>query len=115
MGKERGSPRFFCENCGAEVPRNAKNCPKCGRFFASVRCPSCGFTGEEALFRGGCPVCGYSTPPDTGATPPGTGKILPWPEHKKPPGIAGALPAWVYVTAVLVLIAVLGALLYHLF
>jgi hypothetical protein len=28
---------------------------------------------------------------------------------------AGALPVWVYVTAVLALIAVLGALFYHLF
>jgi ssDNA-binding Zn-finger/Zn-ribbon topoisomerase 1 len=111
MGKERGNPRFFCENCGAEVPRNAKNCPKCGRFFASVRCPSCGFTGEEALFREGCPVCGYSTPPETG------GKILPWPEKKKARRklLAGTLPVWVYVTAVLALIVVLGALVYHLF
>ncbi|MDR2029525.1 MAG: zinc-ribbon domain-containing protein, partial [Treponema sp.] len=24
-------PRFFCENCGAEVPRSAKSCPQCGR------------------------------------------------------------------------------------
>jgi predicted RNA-binding Zn-ribbon protein involved in translation (DUF1610 family) len=101
------SPRFFCENCGAEVPRNAKNCPKCGKFFASIRCPSCGFTGEEALFRGGCPVCGYSAPPETG-------KILPWPEKKKPPMTAGALPLWVYAAAVLALVSVLGALFYHL-
>jgi predicted RNA-binding Zn-ribbon protein involved in translation (DUF1610 family) len=106
MGNEGGNPRFFCENCGAEVPRNAKNCPKCGRFFASVRCPSCGFTGEEALFKGGCPVCGYSAPP-------GTGKILPWPGKKKIP--AGTLPVWVYVTAVLALIVVLGTLVYYLF
>jgi predicted RNA-binding Zn-ribbon protein involved in translation (DUF1610 family) len=110
MGKERGRARFFCENCGAEVPRDAKNCPKCGRFFASVRCPSCGFTGEEALFRGGCPVCGYSAPPAAGR-----GGILPWPERKKPSRAAGVLPVWVYVTAVLALIAVLGALVYHLF
>jgi predicted RNA-binding Zn-ribbon protein involved in translation (DUF1610 family) len=108
MSKERGNPRFFCENCGAEVPRNATNCPQCGRFFASVRCPSCGFTGEEAFFKGGCPVCGYSAAP-------AKGKVLPWPEKKKAPAIAGALPVWVYVTAVLALIVVLGALFYHLF
>jgi predicted RNA-binding Zn-ribbon protein involved in translation (DUF1610 family) len=105
MGKER-TPRFFCENCGAEVAGNAKNCPKCGRFFASVRCPSCGFTGEGALFRDGCPVCGYSAPHEAG-------KILPWPEKQKLS--AGVLPVWVYITAVLALIVVLGALLYHLF
>jgi hypothetical protein len=42
------------------------------------------------------------------------GKILPWPKKKKAPFIAGALPLWVYLTAVLALIVVLGALLYHL-
>ena len=25
-----------CESCGAEVPRNSKTCPICGKFFASV-------------------------------------------------------------------------------
>jgi hypothetical protein len=107
MDKKRGDPRFFCENCGAEVPGNAKNCPACGRFFASVRCPSCDFTGGEALFRGGCPACGYSAPPETG-------RILPLPEKKKIPLIAGALPLWVYVTAILILMSVLGALVYQL-
>jgi hypothetical protein len=45
------------------------------------------------------------------------GKILPWPEKKKARRklFAGTLPVWVYVTAVLALIAVLGALVYHLF
>ena len=38
-------PRFFCENCNAEVKRDAKFCSKCGHFFASVRCPVCGKTG----------------------------------------------------------------------
>ncbi|MDR0760843.1 MAG: hypothetical protein LBF74_12190, partial [Treponema sp.] len=57
------NPRFRCENCGADVPFQAKQCPRCGRLFQSVRCPSCGFTGEEALFtQGGCPVCGYTVP-----------------------------------------------------
>jgi predicted RNA-binding Zn-ribbon protein involved in translation (DUF1610 family) len=107
-----GNPRFFCENCGAEVPQNAKNCPKCGRFFASVKCPSCGFTGEEALFKGGCPVCGYSAQ---------GGKILPWPGTGDSPGkkaklsAAPSLPLWVYIAAVLALVSVVGAFLYHLF
>jgi uncharacterized membrane protein YvbJ len=92
------APRFFCENCGAEVSRDAKNCPQCGRFFASVRCPSCGFTGAEGLFGGGCPVCGYSAPK-------GTDK----PERfkKKDTRVAaGALPMWVYVLSLLALIFV---------
>ncbi|MDR2953348.1 MAG: zinc-ribbon domain-containing protein [Treponema sp.] len=56
-------PRFFCDNCGAEVESGQKACPHCGRFFSSVRCPVCGFAGEDKLFINGCPACGYSTPP----------------------------------------------------
>ena len=96
------SPRFFCESCGAEVPRNAKTCPQCGRYFASVLCPSCGFSGEESLFKGGCPVCGYSTGK-------GRGDLPGFPEGKKP---AGPLPLWVYILTVAVFTAVLAALLF---
>lgn len=53
-------PKFFCENCNAEVRRNAAVCPHCGRFFASVRCPHCGFTGRQEEFKNGCPSCGYA-------------------------------------------------------
>ena len=56
-------PRFFCDNCSAEVGHSAKSCPNCGRFFESVRCPSCNFVGDENTFAKGCPVCGYSTSP----------------------------------------------------
>ncbi|MBQ6781243.1 MAG: zinc ribbon domain-containing protein [Treponema sp.] len=52
--------KFFCESCGAEVPRNAKMCKKCGRFFSSVRCPNCGATGSPDKFTNGCPACGYT-------------------------------------------------------
>lgn len=55
-----GNPKFFCENCGKEVRRNAKTCPGCGRFFASVRCPSCGYFGGSSEFSNGCPRCGYA-------------------------------------------------------
>lgn len=54
--------KFFCENCGAEVPGNSKFCRQCGRFFASVRCPACGITGPNEKFRKGCPNCGYAVP-----------------------------------------------------
>lgn len=54
------NPRFFCENCGSEVRQNDKVCAKCGRFFSSVKCPSCGYSGDSAIFRDGCPVCGYA-------------------------------------------------------
>ncbi len=54
------SPKFFCENCGKEVKRNAPLCPHCGRFFASVRCPSCNYLGSASQFTNGCPKCGYA-------------------------------------------------------
>ncbi|MDR0540395.1 MAG: zinc-ribbon domain-containing protein [Spirochaetaceae bacterium] len=55
-------PRFFCDNCGAEVPKTANSCPRCGRFFASIRCPKCGFSGgNDTAFSNGCPRCGYSS------------------------------------------------------
>jgi predicted RNA-binding Zn-ribbon protein involved in translation (DUF1610 family) len=60
-GNRGGVPkaRFFCENCGAEVTAGAASCPRCHRVFSSVRCPKCGFMGEPADFRSGCPTCGY--------------------------------------------------------
>lgn len=52
--------KFYCENCHREVRPDSKVCPHCGRFFAAVRCPSCGYTGESLLFLSGCPSCGYA-------------------------------------------------------
>jgi RNA polymerase subunit RPABC4/transcription elongation factor Spt4 len=94
------SPHFFCENCGAEVPLDAKQCPRCGREFASVRCPACNFVGEEALFTGGCPVCGYTV-----ASPP------PKPSSGRFGGGGGALPLWVYFLTALLVLGICGALL----
>ncbi|MDR2965230.1 MAG: hypothetical protein LBU88_05600 [Treponema sp.] len=56
-------PRFFCDNCGFEVDGDIKACPHCGRYFASVRCPVCGYSGPDKMFQSGCPLCGYSAPP----------------------------------------------------
>jgi len=108
------NPRFFCENCNEEVPRNAKNCPKCGRYFASVLCPSCGFSGEETLFREGCPACGYSSKDKQGRDPPwrDAGGLEGFPESKKP---AGALPFWVYIVTAAAFTAILAALLFTVF
>ena len=52
--------KFYCDNCGTKVSRDTVKCPKCGRFFKSVRCPSCGLTGSPDLFVNGCPSCGYA-------------------------------------------------------
>jgi uncharacterized membrane protein YvbJ len=99
-------PRFFCESCGSEVPKDAKNCPKCGRYFASVRCPACGFIGEEALFNEGCPVCGYSTKAGQG-----TNK-RPINEIKKP---AGPLPLWLYIMTAVAFTAIVAAIFFKVF
>jgi len=98
-------PRFFCENCGAEVPRDEEKCPKCGKYFASVRCPVCGFIGETAQFKGGCPACGYST----AKPPPKFGNKKNFSDNKK---AAGALPFWVYILTAAAFTAVLAALFF---
>ena len=85
MGKK---PRFFCDNCAAEVGHNVKACPRCGRHFASVRCPSCDFVGDDDTFAKGCPVCGYSAS-RTGAAAP-AGKR----EKNRP------LPFWAFFLAI---------------
>lgn len=93
-------PRYFCEHCGAEVGRDASVCPKCGRFFSSVKCPRCGFSGEPFLFRAGCPSCGYSAPV-SGSSPPAGRRGA----------AAGPLPVWMYVGAILALAAALAVFL----
>jgi predicted RNA-binding Zn-ribbon protein involved in translation (DUF1610 family) len=92
-------PRFFCDNCGIEVDQNVKACPQCARFFSSIRCPSCGFTGEDKAFSGGCPSCSYSAPPVAVPNPP---------EEKIP---AGRLPLWVYLLTVLAFFGVIAILI----
>ena len=101
------NPLFFCESCGAEVPRNAKNCPKCGRYFASVLCPACGFAGDVELFKEGCPVCGYSSNGKAGGSSLRNGK-----EIKK---AAGALPFWVYILTILAFAGIFAALMLAVF
>ncbi|MDR1444441.1 MAG: hypothetical protein LBI94_06140 [Treponema sp.] len=104
MGTKK--PRFFCDNCGAEVDMTAKNCPACGRFFASVHCPKCGFTGRDEDFVRGCPSCGYSVVPQK------AGKTFKTNGYREQSGET-ALPFWIYLFAALVFICVL-ALLYNL-
>jgi len=105
QSEDGSNPHFFCESCGAEVVRNAKNCPECGSAFASVRCPACDFTGEEALFKNGCQVCGYSTKKKQ-PEPELEFPDFP-PKDKKP---AGALPLWIYILTAAAFTAVLTAL-----
>lgn len=71
---KKQSAKFFCENCGAEVPQNARVCRHCGKFFSSVRCPVCGTTGMPDKFANGCPTCGYAV---------GQGQRIPSPAPKE--------------------------------
>jgi hypothetical protein len=99
-------PKFFCESCGSEVRQNDRLCPHCGRFFASVKCPSCGISGDARAFRNGCPRCGYAmngTAGKSGEERPG----------RKPVRATDTdpLPWWIYLLAGLLLSGVLALIL----
>ena len=113
-------PKFFCENCNAEVRRDAVICPHCGRFFASVRCPACGFTGTHKEFKDGCPSCGYAFTPNTCENKKGNTKkrkkkkfrITRYAEGKVDARIdADPLPLWIY-GVVLLLCAALASIFF---
>jgi predicted RNA-binding Zn-ribbon protein involved in translation (DUF1610 family) len=97
MGKKQRKPRFFCDGCGTEVSADAYKCPQCGKFFASMRCPRCGFCGEYSEFRKGCPNCGYAAPGSKPQRP-----IRP----QSPPhtSAGGVQPVYILSVAALVLI-----------
>jgi RNA polymerase subunit RPABC4/transcription elongation factor Spt4 len=97
--------RFFCENCGAEVKRDAKTCPQCGVSFADVLCLACGFSGNARLFAAGCPVCGAPV-----AAGPVNGTPKPT-RAARPKFAAGAPPAWAYLLALLAFAGVFALLL----
>ncbi len=56
--------KFYCQDCGVEVPIEVDTCPNCNKHFDSVLCPKCSFTGSAVRFRNGCPKCGYLATPD---------------------------------------------------
>ena len=96
-------PKFFCEHCGTEVKGNDRVCPHCGKFFASVRCPSCGFSGASRDFRSGCPVCGYAF--GTGGQSYGNRKA------KRAREAADPLPWWVFAALVTLAVALCALIL----
>lgn len=56
--------KFYCQDCGAEVPLEVDDCPKCNKRFGSVLCPKCNYTASAVKFVNGCPKCGYLAEPD---------------------------------------------------
>jgi Double zinc ribbon len=92
-------PHYYCEGCGAEVRKDARVCPRCGRFFSSVKCPRCGYVGQADDFVRGCPTCGYAEAPNASPDP-----IRPLPPEALP------LPWWAFVAAAVVIVALVFAL-----
>ena len=110
--------KFFCENCGSEVPENAKVCKTCGKFFISVRCPECGATGSHEDFKDGCPRCGYAVNKTASAKNRKAQKQknavnvlerLRFVFHPKKIHAESALPLWIYVVTTTVLVAIVFA------
>ena len=117
--------KFFCENCGAEVPQSARFCGKCGRFFSSVRCPVCGKTGSSNMFANGCPSCGYGGKDQPGVAGMSSAaakmqkdaqskghfyvhkKSLAAKKSGRPRG-DGSLPVWIYAITFAALVVILA-------
>lgn len=117
--------KYFCEGCGSEVAPNAKFCPKCGRFFAAVRCPNCGHIGTVRNFLKGCPACHYAVTKEELYGSPESSKN-PEKKHfprnsrkkaKKPFWIqkksifSDDVPAWLFVASIIALIVIFVALI----
>ena len=101
---EKKKAKYFCENCGAEVASNARFCPKCGKFFSSVRCPQCGFTGDVKTFINGCPQCGYAM------TPIGTDTKKD--KKKAKEQTSEDAPAWLFILCIIILIIIVSIILF---
>jgi predicted RNA-binding Zn-ribbon protein involved in translation (DUF1610 family) len=99
-------PRFFCDNCGTEVSAQTDKCPRCGRYFASIRCPKCGFSGDEGVFDKGCPVCGYSNPLSKNKK-----EVRPDKNDGAPAAVAATVPSWLFVIAAAFLVLIFALLL----
>lgn len=131
--KKQKTARFFCEFCDTEVAGDTSFCPKCGRFFASVRCPACNFTGSHTAFYYGCPQCGYAmngssskasipagTTFNTQNNPKKQNKFFRKKNHNKNnhqtygkhnkksnSSIDSGLPSWIYIVLLLLLLTFL--------
>jgi uncharacterized membrane protein YvbJ len=74
-----------------------------------VRCPSCGFSGEEDLFKYGCPSCGYSVQSGNAKA---AGRR---PRLRRKKTKAKALPVWLYILGGAIVTALLAELAFLVF
>jgi len=108
MTKNTKKARFFCEYCDHEVKDDAKFCPYCGRFFASVRCPNCGYTGNHGEFSDGCPKCGYAMNGSSVKNELNKKKKKEYKNNSiKKEHHEDALPFWIYLFSIALLIVLL--------
>ena len=96
--------RFFCDSCGAAVGARADRCPACGKVFAAVRCPQCGYEGRPSEFLRGCKVCGYLAEEE----PKGSAARHGRPQATLSRGTARLLGAGLAVLLVVLLVLILG-------
>ena len=102
--------RFFCDQCGTEVPRNTVRCPTCGRCFTAIQCPRCHYRGQEQDFASGCPRCGYMRAPARAGAGP-RGKRPRRAEHRSPAvGLAPVSPRLLRLVGILLAVALVGLL-----
>ena len=119
--KNTKKAKFFCENCGSEVPENAKFCKVCGKFFSAVRCPKCGCTGRVQDFKKGCPECGYAVsnafvkePDSRVKTEKKANSFIAFlnfnkKNEKKSAASETSLPLWIYFVTTALLLAMIFA------
>jgi hypothetical protein len=130
MAKSSTKAKYFCENCGSEVAANARCCPRCGKFFSSVRCPACGHMGTVHDFKYGCPVCHYAmTEEDINGTSGASAERSAGNGRSKKRGskakkvsrhvfsggkiLGDDVPAWLFIVSVIVLIGIIALLFYR--
>ena len=123
--------RFYCENCGSDVPFNAEICPSCGKVFSAVKCPVCLFEGKPGVFLEGCPKCGYMSPQMDGLSSQ-SGRHSDARSYRHSDAASGnkkgyrarkksnrekprLLPRWVYSGGIMLLLVILLILLVALF
>jgi predicted RNA-binding Zn-ribbon protein involved in translation (DUF1610 family) len=112
--KKKKKPRFYCDSCGTEVAASANCCPRCGKFFSSIRCPKCFWTGDQEAFANGCPNCGYSTPGTGNRAKAGAaGQLKSGSSANRRGNSPVAMPSWFYIAAISFFVLIFALLLSH--